>query len=152
MRPPVSKQKIVDITKAALNALRYFKHVVFIVERFLSSSKCRSAEHRLSVLYVVDSIVRQAKKQFQYKDVYAPRFAINLSNTISNIMSGSGGSGEAASEQRLKVVRVVNLWRANKIFEEAVLDPILQHFRAMGLGESSIRMGCLWVGFRDLNM
>jgi len=31
----VSKQKVVDITKAAMNAVRYFKHVVFIVERYL---------------------------------------------------------------------------------------------------------------------
>ncbi|CAK5091728.1 unnamed protein product [Meloidogyne enterolobii] len=35
----VSKQKVVDITKAAMNAVRYFKHVVFIVERYLVKVK-----------------------------------------------------------------------------------------------------------------
>lgn len=34
-KPPVSKQKIFDITKAAMNAIRYFKHVVFCIEKFL---------------------------------------------------------------------------------------------------------------------
>jgi hypothetical protein len=32
----VSKQKVVEITKAAMNAVRYFKHVVFIIERYLA--------------------------------------------------------------------------------------------------------------------
>lgn len=35
-RPPISKQKIIDITKTAMNAIRYFKHVIFIIEKFLA--------------------------------------------------------------------------------------------------------------------
>jgi hypothetical protein len=32
----VSKQTVVEITKAAINALHYFKHVVFLVEKYLA--------------------------------------------------------------------------------------------------------------------
>lgn len=31
----VSKQTVVEITKAAMNAVRYYKHVVFIMEKYL---------------------------------------------------------------------------------------------------------------------
>ncbi len=124
-RPPVTKPKIVEITKAALNSVRYFKHVVLIAEKFVS--KCR-ADYKLSGLYVVDSIVRQAKKQYQYKDVFAPRFAVNLQQTIANVLGCDAG-------ERLKVVRVINLWKANGIFDEGILEPILQQCKAMGLGE-----------------
>lgn len=34
-KPPISKQKIFDITKCAMNAVHHFKHVVVIVEKFL---------------------------------------------------------------------------------------------------------------------
>lgn len=35
IKPPISKQKIVDVTKAALDAVKYFKHVVLAIEKFL---------------------------------------------------------------------------------------------------------------------
>lgn len=31
----ISKQKIIEITKASMNALRFFKHVVLAVEKFI---------------------------------------------------------------------------------------------------------------------
>ncbi|CAK5091729.1 unnamed protein product [Meloidogyne enterolobii] len=34
----------------------------------------------------MDSILRQAKKQYKHKDVFAPRFAVNLSTTINNVL------------------------------------------------------------------
>uniref|UniRef100_A0A915CMM2 CID domain-containing protein n=1 Tax=Ditylenchus dipsaci TaxID=166011 RepID=A0A915CMM2_9BILA len=107
-KAPISKQKIFDITKAAMNAIRYFKHVVLAIEKFLV--KCRS-EHKLSGLYVMDSILRQAKKQYKHKDVFAPRFAVNLQNTFTNILT-------CDTNDRLKVVRVINLWQANEIFKD----------------------------------
>ncbi|VDK57299.1 unnamed protein product [Cylicostephanus goldi] len=35
-KPPLSKKKIQDISKAALKAKGYYKHVVFSVEKFLA--------------------------------------------------------------------------------------------------------------------
>ncbi|KAL7076929.1 hypothetical protein ACQ4LE_003704 [Meloidogyne hapla] len=119
----VSKQKVVEITKNAMNAVRYFKHVVFIVERYLV--KCRQ-EFKIPALYVMDSILRQAKKQYKHKDVYAPRFAVNLSTTVNNVL-------DCDPTDRLKVVRVVNLWQAHQIFSDEVIEPILRKCEASGL-------------------
>ncbi|KAI1721633.1 RNA polymerase II-binding domain-containing protein [Ditylenchus destructor] len=123
IKPPISKQKIVDVTKAALDAVRYFKHVVFSIEKFLV--KCRN-EYKLSGLYVMDSILRQAKKKYKQKDVIAARFAVNLQNTFTNILT-------CDPSDRLKAVRVLNLWLANGIFTEDVIEPILQYCRASGI-------------------
>lgn len=119
----VSKQKVIEITKAAMNAVRYFKHVVFIIERYLA--RCRQ-EFKIPALYIMDSVLRQAKKQYKHKDVYAPRFAVNLTNTISNVL-------DCESNERLKVVRVVNLWLAHQIFSDDVIEPVLRHCKASGL-------------------
>lgn len=36
LKPPISKNKIQEITKAAIRAIKYYKHVVFGVEKFLT--------------------------------------------------------------------------------------------------------------------
>uniref|UniRef100_A0A0M3HLN9 TFIIB domain-containing protein n=1 Tax=Ascaris lumbricoides TaxID=6252 RepID=A0A0M3HLN9_ASCLU len=36
LKPPISKKKIVDITKAAMKAIKFYKHIVFCVEKFLT--------------------------------------------------------------------------------------------------------------------
>jgi len=35
VKPPISKAKIIQVTKTALKALRYYKHVVHSVEKFI---------------------------------------------------------------------------------------------------------------------
>ena len=61
------------ITKGAIRAIKYYKHVVQSVEKFIQ--KCRP-EYKIPGLYVIDSIVRQSRHQFgAAKDVFAPRFA-----------------------------------------------------------------------------
>lgn len=126
----VSKQKVVEITKAAMNAVRYFKHVVFIIERYLA--KCRH-EFKIPALYVMDSILRQAKKQYKHKDVFAPRFAVNLTNTISNVL-------DCESSDRLKVVRVINLWQAHQIFTDETIESVLRQCKASGLEVEAARV------------
>jgi arginine/serine-rich splicing factor 15 len=83
-KPPVGKQQIVEISKAALVAVRHFKHVVHLIEKFIL--KCKS-HHKLYGFYMIDSIVRQAQKKFKHKDVFGPRFAINLRQTLENALS-----------------------------------------------------------------
>uniref|UniRef100_A0A1I7W6D2 CID domain-containing protein n=1 Tax=Heterorhabditis bacteriophora TaxID=37862 RepID=A0A1I7W6D2_HETBA len=83
-RPPLSKKKIQDISKAALKAKSYYKHVVFSVEKFLA--KCKT-EYKIPCLYVIDSIIRSSKHQLKEKDVYAARFLKNFSKTLADLLS-----------------------------------------------------------------
>ncbi|VDM96046.1 unnamed protein product [Thelazia callipaeda] len=119
LRPPISKKKIVDITKAAMKAIKYYKHVVFGVEKFLT--KCKS-EYKVPGLYCIDSIIRQSKHQFKDKDVFGPRFALNMLTTLSNVLN-------CKPDDKLKIVRVLNLWKSHEIFEAARLRPWLEFCR-----------------------
>lgn len=82
VRPPISKAKMTAITRGAIKAIKFYKHVVQSVEKFIL--KCKS-EYKVPGLYVIDSIVRQSRHQFGDKDVFAPRFAKNMQQTFVNL-------------------------------------------------------------------
>lgn len=117
MKPPVSKAKMGQITRAAMKGVKFYKHIVKGVEKFIV--RCDS-EYKVPGLYVIDSIVRQSRHQFGVdRDVYAPRFANNLDSTFQSLFSG------CLPEDRPKIVRVLNLWQKNGVFESHVIQPLL---------------------------
>lgn len=72
-----------SITKTAMKAIKFYKHVVQNVEKFIL--KCKP-EYKIPGLYVIDSIVRQSRHQFgPEKDVFAPRFARNMEETFAHL-------------------------------------------------------------------
>ncbi|VDK55465.1 unnamed protein product, partial [Anisakis simplex] len=119
IKPPISKKKIVDVTKAAMRAIKFYKHVVFCVEKFII--KCK-ADYKIPGLYCIDSIIRQSRHQFKDKDVFGPRFAVNMSATLSNLLL-------CRSEDKPKVVRVLNLWKSHSVFSDAQVDVWLDYCR-----------------------
>ncbi|XP_046462197.1 SR-related and CTD-associated factor 4-like isoform X2 [Daphnia pulex] len=115
MKPPISKAKMTAITKGAIKAVKFYKHVVQSVEKFLQ--KCRP-EYKIPGLYVIDSIVRQSRHQFGAdKDVFAPRFSKNVTYTFYFIYQCTG-------EEKSKVIRVLNLWQKNAVFPPEVIQPL----------------------------
>lgn len=83
VKPPISKAKMTSITKGAIKAIKFYKHVVQSVEKFIL--KCKP-EYKVPGLYVIDSIVRQSRHQFgTERDVFAPRFAKNMQQTFINL-------------------------------------------------------------------
>ncbi|KAM9782304.1 SR-related and CTD-associated factor 4 isoform 1-T1 [Syngnathus typhle] len=123
-KPPISRAKMISITKSAIKAMKLYKHVVQIVEKFIK--KCKS-EYKVAGLYVVDSIVRQSRHQFGAdKDVFGPRFTKNIVATFENLCL-------CPLEDRSKLVRVLNLWQKNGVFKSNVIQPLLD----MAAGASS---------------
>lgn len=45
------------------------------------------AEYKIPGLYCIDSIIRQSRHQFKDRDVFGPRFAINMQGTLSNLLN-----------------------------------------------------------------
>ncbi|VDD86090.1 unnamed protein product [Enterobius vermicularis] len=119
LKPPISKNKIQEITKAAIRAIKYYKHVVFGVEKFLT--KCKP-EYKLPGMYCIDSIIRQSQHQYKEKDVFAARFAVNMLQTVVNLMS-------CKAEDTMKIVRVMNLWIVQKVYDEEIVRPWLEYCR-----------------------
>ncbi|XP_019715154.1 splicing factor, arginine/serine-rich 15 isoform X1 [Hippocampus comes] len=128
-KPPISRAKMISITKSAIKAMKLYKHVVQIVEKFIK--KCKS-EYKVAGLYVVDSIVRQSRHQFGAdKDVFGPRFTKNIVATFENLCL-------CPMEDRSKLVRVLNLWQKNGVFKSNVIQPLLD----MAAGASSDAAPC----------
>merc|ERR1719188_712661 len=112
IKPPISKAKMTAITKGAIRAIKYYKHVVQSVEKFIQ--KCRP-EYKIPGLYVIDSIVRQSRHQFGAdKDVFAARFARNSHITFHHLY-------KCGEEEKSKIIRVLNLWQKNAVFTAEVI-------------------------------
>ena len=115
IKPPISKAKMTSITKGAIRSIKYYKHVVQSVEKFIQ--KCRQ-EYKIPGLYVIDSIVRQSRHQFgPEKDVFAPRFAKNIQLTFFHLY-------KCSEDEKSKVIRVLNLWQKNEVFLSEIIQPL----------------------------
>ncbi|OWF37540.1 splicing factor, arginine/serine-rich 15-like isoform X1 [Mizuhopecten yessoensis] len=115
-RPPISRAKMANVTKGAIKAIKFYKHVVQSVEKFIQ--KCKP-EYKVPGLYVIDSIVRQSRHQFgSDKDVFAPRFTKNVVATFQNLL-------KCPHEEKSKVIRVLNLWQKNGVFQSEIVQPLL---------------------------
>lgn len=98
-----------------MKAIKFYKHVVQSVEKFIL--KCKQ-EYKIPGLYVIDSIVRQSRHQFgTEKDVFAPRFARNMQQTFANLF-------QCSPEDKSKIIRVLNLWQKNNVFLPEVIQPL----------------------------
>ncbi|XP_045918466.1 SR-related and CTD-associated factor 8 isoform X1 [Micropterus dolomieu] len=115
-KPPISKAKMTQITKSGIKAIKFYKHVVQSVEKFIQ--KCKP-EYKVPGLYVIDSIVRQSRHQFgMEKDVFAPRFSKNIIATFQHLY-------RCPSDDKSKIVRVLNLWQKNAVFKSDIIQPLL---------------------------
>ncbi|XP_077422319.1 SR-related and CTD-associated factor 4-like [Vanacampus margaritifer] len=116
MKPPISRAKMMSVTKAAIKAIKLYKHVVQIVEKFIKRCK---PELKVPGLYVVDSIVRQSRHQFGVdKDVFGPRFLKNFTDTFQNLYN-------CPEDDKSKIVRVLNLWQKNAVFDMDIIQPLM---------------------------
>ncbi|XP_072546891.1 SR-related and CTD-associated factor 4-like [Salminus brasiliensis] len=116
MKPPISRAKMMSITKAGIKAIKLYKHVVQIIEKFIK--RC-GPELKVPGLYVVDSIIRQSRHQFgEDKDVFGPRFLKNMADTFHSLY-------QCPPDDKTKILRVLNLWQKNSVFGMDVIQPLL---------------------------
>lgn len=112
------------------------------------SFQCKP-ELKVPGLYVVDSIVRQSRHQFGVdKDVFGPRFLKNFTETFQNLyrcpeddkvlcVSSNLYKYNKCFKKNLidfspppplfqtKIVRVLNLWQKNGVFDMDILQPLM---------------------------
>ncbi|XP_075260345.1 uncharacterized protein LOC142351950 isoform X2 [Convolutriloba macropyga] len=113
---PLSRKTVERITELGFNALTYFKHVAVIIEKFIQ--KCKPA-YKVCGLYVIDALVRYNIKQKGRKgDVLGPRFVRNFSETFEHVM-------KCPYKDYPKVIRVLNLWQAKKVYHHDIIQPLL---------------------------
>ncbi|KAH3763410.1 splicing factor, arginine/serine-rich 15 [Pelomyxa schiedti] len=110
-KPPVSAKKIKQVTKLALEAVKFYKLVVHYVETQLAKSP---KEHKLSILYIIDSICRTSKSKLGSNDVYIPRFSLKMEQTFLQMC-------QCAPQDFEQVSRIVSIWEREKVFPPSIL-------------------------------
>ncbi|XP_067945701.1 SR-related and CTD-associated factor 4-like [Watersipora subatra] len=116
LKAPISKAKMSAITKGAMKAIKMYKHVVQIVEKFIA--KCKP-ESKVPGLYIMDSLIRQSRHQYGVdKDLFASRFCKNICTTFQSLY-------KCPEEDKSKIVRVLNLWQKNGVLPTEVIQPLM---------------------------
>ncbi|KAA3671979.1 uncharacterized protein DEA37_0013472, partial [Paragonimus westermani] len=111
---PVSRKKMASITRAALKALKFYKHIVQCVEKFII--RC-PPELKIPGLYVIDAIVRQSQSCYHEKDVYGPRFMRNLVNIFLSLI-------QCEEKDKPMIMRVLYLWQRSSVFPSQVIQSL----------------------------
>nr|XP_039261073.1 SR-related and CTD-associated factor 4-like [Styela clava]XP_039261074.1 SR-related and CTD-associated factor 4-like [Styela clava] len=115
-KPPVSRAKMTILTKKAIKGIKFYKHIVQSMEKFIQ--KCRP-EYKVPGLYVIDSVVRQSRHQFgQEKDVFMPRLCKNILVTFKHLY-------KCPQEEKQRIIRVLNLWQKNNVFPPEIVQQLL---------------------------
>ncbi|OON14396.1 hypothetical protein X801_09816 [Opisthorchis viverrini] len=111
---PVSRKKMASITRAALKAIKFYKHVVQSVEKFII--RCPS-ELKIPGLYVIDAVVRQSQSFYQDKDVYGPRFMRNLVAVFLSLL-------QCEEKDKPMISRVLYLWQRSSVFPLPIIQAL----------------------------
>ncbi|KAL3311435.1 SR- and CTD-associated factor 8 [Cichlidogyrus casuarinus] len=125
-RVPVSRPKILSITKLAMKAIRQYKFVVQMVEKLIYN--CPS-EYKVPGLYVLDAIIRQSRQIFQKNDLFAPRFLKNLPFIFCALC-------RLPDDSKRLIFKVLDLWRENCIFPHHLIQSLTAIMRSSGEPES----------------
>ncbi|XP_076824221.1 uncharacterized protein LOC143470165 isoform X3 [Clavelina lepadiformis] len=115
-KPPISRAKMTQLTKKAIKGIKFYKHIVQSMEKFVQ--KCRP-EYKVPGLYVIDSVVRQSRHQFgPEKDVFMPRLCKNIITTFQHIF-------KCPVDDKPRILRVLNLWQKNAVFPPEIIQQLM---------------------------
>ncbi|KAJ3073567.1 RNA binding protein Nrd1 [Podochytrium sp. JEL0797] len=113
---PLSASRIERITKLGVKYGRNYKAVVFSIERLVT--KC-SAEHKLSALYIIDSVVRACNKSLHAQDYtnLVSRFEEKIEHMFPHMLS-------APPKDKEKMKKLINIWKGMDLFNREMLEGI----------------------------
>ncbi|KAF9949770.1 hypothetical protein BGZ72_008496 [Mortierella alpina] len=121
-----SKSKVDKLTKLALQSARYYKNIVYCIEKFIT--RC-VPEYKLTGLYVLDSICRTSKSIKQKSSSssftgseYVGRFERNIEALFAEFCKVQ------EDKEKEKVKRVVDLWERSGTFTPSVTENIKKKY------------------------
>ncbi|KAI9338500.1 hypothetical protein BDR26DRAFT_862976 [Obelidium mucronatum] len=111
---PLSANRIQRITKLAIKYGRNYKAVVFSIERLVT--KC-PAEHKLSALYIIDSVVRACQKSLHPQEYtnLVTRFEEKIEQMFPHMLS-------APPKDKDKMKKLINIWKGMALFNKEMLE------------------------------
>ena len=114
--PPIPRFKIELVASVAIKANKMYKHVVMYLEKYAEKIP---AKYKLTALCVIDSIIRQSRKEFgRHKDLYGPRFRKKLKFIFRFLK-------KCKQRDKAHMVRILTLWQKHLIYTSEVVEPLL---------------------------
>ncbi|KAF9971971.1 hypothetical protein BGZ73_004955 [Actinomortierella ambigua] len=123
----VSASKMDKITRLAIKSARYYKNIVYLIEKFIT--RC-VPEYKLTGLYVLDSICRSSQT-IKSKGAgssgftgaeYVDRFERNIEALFAEFCK------VPEDKEKEKVKRVVEIWERSGTFSPSVVDSIRRKY------------------------
>ncbi|CAM9104661.1 unnamed protein product, partial [Ectocarpus sp. 6 AP-2014] len=115
---PISASRVKTAAARALDNVKEYKRVVHAIERYIRKAQ---PQHRIGGCFVIDSVCRQAQSKWGHKDVFTPRFAQRMSETVENLRNVPDGD-------KPPVFRVIREWHEKGMFKG------LEAFASTGAG------------------
>lgn len=104
---PVASSKVKDAAKVAQEHVREYKLVVYSIEKFFKKAR---PEHRLPLVFVIDSLCKEGRHPGGSHETFAGRFGLRMkTDTLPKMY-------EVPRSDRPTVDRVVASWRARGLF------------------------------------
>ena len=113
-----SGSKIKRVAEMALAHPRYYKHVVYAVERLIRKST--QPGQVLAALYCIDAICRYSRSKLGAKDAYAPRFALHLAECLLDVIERHGKEGKDV------IRKLCRTWKERGVFDRDLMDRMLE--------------------------
>ncbi|GBN42227.1 Protein SCAF8, partial [Araneus ventricosus] len=112
VKPPISKAKMTSITKSAIKGIKFYKHIVQSVEKFIQ--KCRP-EYKVPKVYGMWILLFGQSRIPNLEQIHGQS---DLSKYYCNFP-------ESLFKCAPKIIRVLNLWQKNNVFPIDVIQPLL---------------------------
>eukprot|EP01127_Copromyxa_protea_P000216 TRINITY_DN10192_c0_g1_i1.p1 TRINITY_DN10192_c0_g1~~TRINITY_DN10192_c0_g1_i1.p1 ORF type:complete len:166 (+),score=25.99 TRINITY_DN10192_c0_g1_i1:63-500(+) len=109
--PPITSKAAGTVGKLALHYITYYEEVVELLMEFIRNVH---TEHKISGLYLIDGLVKNANRKLGKENNYTLVFTHNLRELIENAF-------QCTEEDKPKVARVVRIWIEEDVFP--FLDP-----------------------------
>eukprot|EP01126_Amoeba_proteus_P008623 TRINITY_DN13238_c0_g1_i1.p1 TRINITY_DN13238_c0_g1~~TRINITY_DN13238_c0_g1_i1.p1 ORF type:complete len:181 (+),score=25.30 TRINITY_DN13238_c0_g1_i1:55-543(+) len=113
-KPPVSHKSVSAVAKLALHYLAHYEEVADVLLDFLRTSP---TEHKLSALYLIDSIVKNSNIKLGKDNNYTQVFTNHLREIVETVYT-------CPEEDKPKVTRVIRIWVTEDVLPFASLDDI----------------------------
>ncbi|VDO04408.1 unnamed protein product [Rodentolepis nana] len=102
---PLTKSKLASVVASAIRAVKYYKHVVQLVEKFIVNCP---ASHKVLGLLIIDAIIRHSKG-ISGADVYKRRFIRNIDTLFLAIL-------KCLPVDKPLIFRILKIWREEIVY------------------------------------
>jgi hypothetical protein len=112
--PPVQQNHVQAVVELAMNKAKFYKGIVFELERFLRKGRL---EYKVPGLYLINAVCAASKKKFLDKDNYVPRFIQKGFPALKTLR-------DCSLQDKSTAIKVLKHWASGRLFPEEFVQSV----------------------------